>query len=130
MKYLAVLIGIATLMFAHVCADKSKSEPLQACELANSCSSGISYCPDSGTMDMYTNWYPTPSNPSKCVTERNQLSFDIVVSNGYDYVNVTQAGTQSGERTIAIRCNTGMAYYQYLRNQQNTDWDCQVTFAW
>ncbi len=100
------------------------------CDFVNSCSSGMYYCPDSGKLELVTSWIPTPYNSPKCATENNQISFDIVVSNVYSYANVTQIGVGSGTRTISLNCNSGMPYYQYLRNQKNSDWDCTVTLKW
>lgn len=103
---------------------------LKDCDVVNSCSSGIYYCPDSGFMTMSTSWAPAPSNPSRCATEGNKISFDIVTSTGYQYKNITMNGPQYGSTSISLNCNSGQAYYQYVTNQKNTDWDCSVILKW
>ncbi len=133
---LFILLGLFLAISAIVPENDLKSEKvngkmqLKDCDILYSCSSGMYYCPDSGYMTLTTNWFPSTYNPSRCANEANQISFDIVVSTGYHWKNVTMNGPQYGSASISLNCNTGQKYYQYVTNQKNTDWDCSVTLNW
>lgn len=132
-KILLTVVLVAIAVLGDVDAVKpavTEKILLKDCDIVNSCSSGIYYCPDSGYLTMSTSWTPASSNPSRCASEGNRISFDIVTSTGYQYKNITMNGPQYGSTTISFNCNSGQKYYQYVTNQKNTDWDCSVTLNW